>query len=198
MNVLCNPRFTICIDECTLVSEVVLDICLCLEIFANDGLFLNKQYDCLEHLYKLYQIIRSPRALCQTIKLQKLTVSILQNSAFILHDICTNTSEGNKQMYIVDKRSCYMLKLAAKFGSVDDLLYIAMIFYQTFRNREALSVIEMTKVKLAQPGLMHNGHVDPERYTEAVGGLSWSYKMRMRHNVADVIDQALQLCLSYQ
>ena len=27
-------------------------------------------------------------------------------------------------MYIADKRSCYMLKLAAKFGSVSDLLYI--------------------------------------------------------------------------
>ena len=27
-------------------------------------------------------------------------------------------------MYIADKRFCYMLKLAAKFGSVSDLLYI--------------------------------------------------------------------------
>ena len=81
-------------------------------------------------------------------------------------------------MYIADKRSCYMLKLAAKFGFVSDLLYIAMYFYKTFRHREALSVIEMTKVKLTQPGLMYNEHRDPERYTEAVGGRSWSYKMR--------------------
>ena len=36
----------------------------------------------------------------------------------------TYTSGGNKKMYIADKRSCYMLKLAAKFGSVSDLLYI--------------------------------------------------------------------------
>ena len=85
-------------------------------------------------------------------------------------------------MYIADKRSCYMLKLAAKFGFVSDLLYIAMYLYKTFRHREALSAIEMTKVKLAQPGLMYNDHVDPERYTEAVGGRSWSYKMR--HAVA--------------
>ena len=85
-------------------------------------------------------------------------------------------------MYIADKRSCYMLKLAAKFGCVSDLLYIAMYFYKTFRYRAALAVIEMSKVKLAQPGLIYIEHVDPERYTEAVGGRSWSYKMR--HAVA--------------
>ena len=81
-------------------------------------------------------------------------------------------------MCLTDKRCCYMLKLAAKFGFVSDLLYIAMYLYKTFRYRKALSVIEMTKVKLAQPGLMYTTQVDPERYTEAVGGRSWSYKMR--------------------
>ena len=43
----------------------------------------------------------------------------------------------------------------------------------------------MTKVKLAQPGLMYMKHVDPVRYIEAVGGRSWSYKMRhaVAHNI---------------
>ena len=41
----------------------------------------------------------------------------------------------------------------------------------------------MTKVKLAQPSLLYRNNVDPDRYTEAVGGRSWSYKM-MRHAVA--------------
>ena len=36
----------------------------------------------------------------------------------------------------------------------------------------------MTKVKLAQPGLMNGEQVDPERYTKAVRGRSWSYKMK--------------------
>ena len=71
-----------------------------------------------------------------------------------------------------------MLKLSAKFGFVSDLLYIALYYHKTLRYKEALSVIEMTKVKLAQPGLMYLKHVDPERYTEAVGGQSWSTKMR--------------------
>jgi hypothetical protein len=83
----------------------------------------------------------------------------------------------NKLMCIADRMSCHMLKLAAKFGCVSDRLYIAMFYYKTLRYTEALSVIEMTKVNLAQPYVMHDWTVDTERYTEAVGGQSWSSKL---------------------
>ncbi|XP_022340064.2 uncharacterized protein LOC111134870 [Crassostrea virginica] len=182
MDVLCNPRLSVCTDECTLISEAKLDRKLFDEIRENGVLALDNLQICMKHLHRVKQLIRSPLTQCQILTLQKLTAVILQTSAFMLHDMYTNASGGNKQMYIADKRSCYMLKLAAKFGFVSDLLCIAMYYYKTFRHREALSVIEMTKVKLAQPGLIYSGHVDPERYTEAVGGWSWSYKMR--HAVA--------------
>ncbi|XP_078337461.1 uncharacterized protein LOC111138503 isoform X2 [Crassostrea virginica] len=176
-DVLSNPRLSVCTDECTLISEAVLDTELFHEMLRKE-LHPNNLYKCMVHLHTLEQLIRSPLTQYQIPTLQKHTANILQRSAFILHDMYTDTSGGNKQMYIADKRSCYMLKLAAKFGCVSDLLYIAMYLYKTFRHREALSVIEMTMVKLAQPGLMYGRHVDPERYTEAVGGRSWSYKMR--------------------
>ncbi|XP_078337298.1 uncharacterized protein LOC144626653 [Crassostrea virginica] len=186
MDVLCNPRLSLCADECTLISEAKLDMELFREIHVNDVISRDNLQSCMKHLHMVEQLIRSSLTQCQIPTLQKLTAVILQTSAFILHDMYTDTSGGNKQMYIADKRSCYMLKLAAKFGCVSYLFYIAMYFYRTFRHREALSVMEMTKVKLAQPGLMYNRHVDPERYTEAVGGRSWSYKMR--HAVAyDII-----------
>nr|XP_022340879.1 uncharacterized protein LOC111135259 isoform X2 [Crassostrea virginica] len=188
MKVICNPRLSVCTDECTLISEAKLDRELFDEIYCKGTQSLNDLHvhSCMEHLHIVEQLIRSPLSQCQILTLQKHTATVLQTSAFMLHDMYTNTSGGNKQMYIADKRSCYMLKLAAKFGFVSDLLYIAMYFYKTFRHREALSVIEMTKEKLAQPGLLYIGHVDPERYTEAVGGRSWSYKMR--HAVArDII-----------
>uniref|UniRef100_K1RE49 Uncharacterized protein n=1 Tax=Magallana gigas TaxID=29159 RepID=K1RE49_MAGGI len=72
----------------------------------------------------------------------------------------------------------HMLKLAGKFGYVSDMLYIAMYYNKTLRYREALYVLEMTKVKLAQPYLMYRRHVDSERYTEFVEGQSWSSKIR--------------------
>ncbi|XP_022342099.2 uncharacterized protein LOC111135913 [Crassostrea virginica] len=192
MDVLCNPRLSVCTEEHTVISEAKLDRELFNEIFMIDTLTLNNLYSCTEYLHTVEQLIRSPLTQCQIISLQKLTSTILQTSAFMLCDMYTDASGGNKQMYIADKRSCYMLKLAAKFGFVSDLLYIAMYFYTTFRHREALSVIEMTKVKLAQPGLMYWTHVDPERYTEAVGGRSWSYKMR--HTVVCYIQLDTHIC----
>nr|XP_022298633.1 uncharacterized protein LOC111107641 [Crassostrea virginica] len=183
MDVLCNPRLSVCTDERTMISEAVLDSELFREIYLSDAVQQNINLPtCIKYLSMVEQLIRSPLRQCHVPMLQKLTATVLQKSAFVLHEMYTNTSGGNKQMYIADKRSCYMLKLAAKFGFVSDLLYIAMYFYKTSRHREALSVIDMTKVKLAQPGLMYEEHVDPERYTEAVGGRSWSYKMR--HAVA--------------
>ncbi|XP_078337021.1 uncharacterized protein LOC111137539 [Crassostrea virginica] len=182
MGVLCNPRLSVCTDESTLISEAVFDNKLILELFINDLVPWRNLNSCMERLHMVEQLIRSPLTKCQTCMLQKTTANNLQTSAFMLHDMFTNTAEGNKQLYISDKRSCYMLKLVAKFGIVSDLLYVAMYFYKTFRHREALSVIEMTKVKLAQPGLMYMTRVNPGRYTEAVGGRSWSYKLR--HAVA--------------
>ncbi|XP_078337374.1 uncharacterized protein LOC111135341 [Crassostrea virginica] len=182
MDVLCNPRLSVCTDEHTLIFEAFLDRELFKGIFMTGVLPVQNLHGCMKCLHMVEQLIRSPLTQCQILMLQKFTATTLQSTALKLHDMYTDTPGGNKQMYIADKRSCYMLKLAAKFGFVSDLLYIAMYFYRTFRHREALSVIEMTKVKLAQPGLMYNDIVDPERYTEAVGGRSWSYKMR--HNVA--------------
>ena len=178
MEVLCNPRLAVCTNECTLISEVVLDRELFNEITKNDSLDTSS---CMEQLHIVEQLIRLPLTQCQIPMLQKCTATILKTYALHATDIYTNTSAGNKQIYIAEKRSCYMLKLAAKFGSVPDLLYIAMYFYKTLRYREALSVIEVTKVKLARPGLMNLSNLlqgDPDWYTEAVGGRSWSYKMR--------------------
>nr|XP_022338953.1 uncharacterized protein LOC111134323 [Crassostrea virginica] len=177
-NVLYNPRRAINTDESGIKSQWEYDMELSAELlFTNSVTPLNLEH-CIKLLHTVRQMIGSPLTKYQVVTLQKITGTILQKSAFMLHDMYTNTSEGNKQMYIADKRSCYMLKLAAKFGFVSDLLYIAMYLYKTFRHRETLSVIEMTKVKLAQPGLMYNGVVCSEMYMEAVGGQSLSKKMR--------------------
>ena len=59
----------------------------------------------------------------------------------------------------------------------------------------------MTKVKLAHPGLIYMLHVNPARYTEAFGGLSWSNKMRqavachirLKSNACYIDELALEL-----
>ena len=180
MNILCNPRLSICTYELSLISEALLDNDFFNEIHLNNA--LSKTHNlprCVIHFQVIEQLIRSPLTNSQITMLQTLTTTILQSSAFILHKMCEHDlTLGNKLINIAYKMSSYMLKLAAKFGYVSDLLYIAMYYYKMFRYREAILVIEMTKVKLAEPGLMYNRNIDPDLYTEAVGGKSWSTKMR--------------------
>ncbi|XP_011448995.3 uncharacterized protein [Magallana gigas] len=177
IDVLCNPRLTVCTDEHTLISEAEFDVELFAEIFSTNSLHTSDLQHCMKSLHTVEQLIGSPLSQYQVVSLHKNTATILQCTAFILHNMYTNTGV-NKQVYIADKLSRHMLKLASKFGYVSDMLYIAMYYYKTLRYREALSVIEMTKVKLAQPYLMYEDHVDIVRYTEAVGGQSLSTKMR--------------------
>ncbi|XP_052699192.1 uncharacterized protein LOC128176718 [Crassostrea angulata] len=191
IDVLCNPRLTVCTDEHTLISEAEFDVELFLEISSHDAQYTSDLQRCMNILHTIEQLIGSPLTQYHVVSLQKYTATILQSTAFILHNMYTNTGV-NKQVYIAHKMSRHMLKLAAKFGYVSDMLYIAMYYYKTLRYREALSVIEMTKVKLAQPYLMYHRHVDRERYTEAVGGQSWSTKMRQA--VAGNINLVNKLC----
>nr|XP_011418273.2 uncharacterized protein LOC105321612 [Crassostrea gigas] len=175
-DILNNPRAFICTNEDYLKSEVDYDLELFQEIIGNDHTVSHNLESCSRHLVAVEHILNSPLTSYHVLMLKKLTATILQKTAFILH---MNTKSGiNKDNYRQDKMSCNMLKLAAKFGMISDMLYLAMYFYKTFRYREALSVIEVTKVKLAQPYLIYRGSVDRERYTEAVGGQSWSSKMR--------------------
>uniref|UniRef100_K1P1I3 Uncharacterized protein C3orf59-like protein n=1 Tax=Magallana gigas TaxID=29159 RepID=K1P1I3_MAGGI len=176
IDVLCNPRLSICTDESMIRSEVDYDV----ELFRESSVTCKLSTDLfglIKVIHTMEQLVDSPLTHYQVFTIQSITAFILQNTVFMLHNIYTNTGV-NKQMYIANKMSCHMLKLAAKFGCISNMLYIAMYYYKTFRYREALSVLEMTKVKLAHPYLMYRGHVDRERYTEAVGGQSWSTKIR--------------------
>eukprot|EP00105_Crassostrea_gigas_P035048 XP_019919196.1 PREDICTED: uncharacterized protein LOC105319340 isoform X2 [Crassostrea gigas] len=177
INVLCNPRLTICTDEHTLISEVEVDENIFGEVFENDSISTLDLHTCEKYLHTVEQLLGLPLTQYHIVMLQKLTATILQCTAFILHSMYTYTG-SHKQLYIVDKVACRLVKLSAKFGCVSDMLYNAMYYYRTLRYRDALSVIDITKVKLAQPYLMYWSHVDRERYTEAVGGQSLSTKMR--------------------
>ncbi|XP_078322105.1 uncharacterized protein LOC144621931 [Crassostrea virginica] len=176
-NVLYNPRLSICTIEDRMISECDHDKELFDEIDCNTSYFPKNLDHCIKFLHTIELMIGEPLTQYQVLMLQRSTANILQSTAFTLHNTYTNTGR-NKQMYIADRMSCHMLKLAAKFGFISDMMYIAMFYCKTFRFREAMYITEMIKVKLAQPGRMYRTHVDPERYTEAVGGQSWSTKMR--------------------
>ena len=177
-DVLHNPRLSICTNEDRMKSECEYDVELFNEINCNATQITTGSLDhCIKYLQTLELMIGEPLTQYQVLMLQRITAKILQITAFTLHNMYTNTGL-NKQMYIADRISRHMLKLAAKFGCISDMMFIAMYYYKALRYRDALSITEIIKVKLAQPGPMYKRHVDSERYTEAVGGQSWSSKMR--------------------
>ncbi|XP_061179560.1 uncharacterized protein LOC133188196 [Saccostrea echinata] len=167
----------ICTNDRKLISEIRFDAEVSEEIQISSLTPTKDLYHCLKALHTVEQI----RGLClteyQAGLLQALTVHILQGTAFVLADMYPNRGT-NKVKFITDKISRNMLKLTSKFGFISDILYFAIFYYKTFRWIEALSVLEITKGRLAKPYLMYDHNVNIERYIEAVGGLSWSTKIR--------------------
>uniref|UniRef100_K1PE84 Uncharacterized protein n=1 Tax=Magallana gigas TaxID=29159 RepID=K1PE84_MAGGI len=172
IDILYNPTLSICM----MMSEVDYDVEVADE---STQCFYNFAQPChiTKYIHMIEQFVESPMTQYQVVVLQKFTSYVLHLTSFLLQNMYTFAGV-NKQLYIAVKISCHMLKLAAKVGCISDMLYIAMYYYKTLRYSEALSVIEMTKAKLAQPYLMYRGGVDRERYNESVGGQSWSTKMR--------------------
>ncbi|XP_052687364.1 uncharacterized protein LOC128166285 [Crassostrea angulata] len=192
IDVLYHPRLFICVDEKLIAPEIITDVELFLAILESmRNQHLADLYHCMKCLITVQHLIASPLTECQIIKLQTHTADNFKNIAFILKNMQINSSD-NKHTYIADQMSLHMLKLAATFGFLSDMLYIAMYYYKTLRYREAISVIEMSKVKLAQPYVMSMSHEDIERYTEAVGGQSWSTKLRLA--VAFDIELSTAIC----
>nr|XP_011428134.2 uncharacterized protein LOC105328813 [Crassostrea gigas] len=177
IDVLCNPRLCITTDEHSLMSEAEVDDDFFSEMFKNDTLYMSNLQDCIKFLVMVEKLVESPLTDCQVVMLQKHTASVLQKTASILPTY-SDSILSNKEMYVAEKLSGRLLKLAAQFGFVSDILYIALFYYKSRRYRNASHVLELAKVKLVQPYLMYNEQVDGEMYTEAVGGQPWSIKMR--------------------
>ncbi|XP_062576806.1 uncharacterized protein LOC134238704 [Saccostrea cucullata] len=174
-----DPSFSRFAYENVEFSKADFDVKLFIEIERTDCLPVLNEERCIRYLQCniIEQTITNPLTQYQIIVLQTLTHSVLQNLAFMLHRN-THTQE-NKLMYRADKITCHILKFAAKFGCISDMLYVVLYYYKTLRYMEALSIIDVIKVKLAQPYVMHNSmNGDEEMYMKAVGGQSLSTKMK--------------------
>nr|XP_034309236.1 uncharacterized protein LOC117683657 [Crassostrea gigas] len=177
--------------EYTMGCELFFDFTFWKEIDDCDSVITNNLQDCAKVLLKIEQLICSPLTSYTTILLQKLTATVLQSTAFVLHDKYIDKND-NKNTYIKDRNALNLLGLSMKFGYVSDMLYIAMFYYKTFRYKEALSIIDISKVKMSQPYVLFRGHRQRRAYIEAVGGQPWSTKMRQA--IANVLRLDNQIC----
>lgn len=89
--------------------------------------------------------------------IQQSTVSIFQQIAFHLKALqyCKESRSlrlsNNKYFYANDKLSRCLLKLSIKFGSISDMLFIAMYYYREQNYVKATSVVQQVKIMLTQP-----------------------------------------------
>lgn len=136
-DVLCNPKDFI--QENCPITKDKLDASLFGEIKGLlVSLFLN-QRNLQKCLHLIEQMICEPLTRCKVAYLQKTTSSIFHCIAFTIPNKCTDST---KREYVVDKMIHHMLRLAAKFTHITELLFISMYYYKTCRYRKALSVIE--------------------------------------------------------
>lgn len=192
LGALCNPKLHIYTHQDFIIPEIHNDVKLFNEM--NTFLSIRMGFSAIQNSIVLMKtaeyLINSPLTPCQKVMLQKITAANLQKIAFILQNNCV---KANKQLHIADKISCSMLKLTGRIGCISDTLFIAMYHYKTLRYMEALSAVEMAKIKLAQPHLLYRNIVRVRRYTDALGGQSWSTKMKR----AVAFDISLDNFISY-
>lgn len=78
----------------------------------------------------------------------------------------------NVVFHLLSRRDDYDPKLSrftmqsAEFGGVSDLIFSAMYYYRVKKYREGLFVLEMAKVWLKKPYMMHFGYLDTENRSE--------------------------------
>ncbi|XP_052683465.1 uncharacterized protein LOC128163836 [Crassostrea angulata] len=183
------PGRLIVSGDCNLGSEYVFDFKLSEEIKNCDRLSVNNLQDCAKALLVIEQLIYLPLNSYTVIMLQQITATILQRTAFVLHNKYIDKND-NKNIYIRDKKACHLLRLSMKFGYLSDMLYIAMFYYKTFRYKEALSIIDISKVKMSQPYVMLD-EAQRWAYTEAVGGRPWFIKMRQAMTKNLILDNKI-------
>ncbi|XP_062571100.1 uncharacterized protein LOC134233126 [Saccostrea cucullata] len=193
-SVLQNPRQSVDTDENALLSKVLFEFSLLGELYNHD-LPAAYLHGCMAFLLSTVEkLIILPLTRYQVLVLRRFTACALQSTAFRLYQFLTyfqpfkvyTSSVVNKQVYMVNKTSTYMLKLASKFGCISDMLFIAMFYYKTLRYKDAISILEMTKVKLAQSNVMYLNNLTRDAMTHRVLEMleSHSWFPDMRHAVS--------------
>lgn len=124
--------------------------------------YLNFQ-TCVRTLKSIVKLAHSNLAGFSALVAQMTNVSMLQHVAFHLLSL---KIEDYNPAYNFDELSFLAIKQTTKLGSVSDLIFCAMYYYRVKKYREALFILEIAKVWLKQPYMMHLGYLDTENSFE--------------------------------
>ena len=191
IKVLCQPWLSVGTNEQILVSEEELQVFeeVRKENWLYDVIFdhrLRHMHDCMKCFQVIQQLIYLPVKQCQIIQLKKLTARVFQTSAFMLHNRFHGTLNCNRHVYSADRISCYMLKQAVNIGFTSSILYLVMYYYKTLRCSEALSIIDLSRVKFRQIFYPCSCVFHQKMYEENVRGRSLNFKTKQLSDISDI------------
>ncbi|XP_048751605.2 uncharacterized protein LOC125663360 [Ostrea edulis] len=168
-----NKTLVIRTDEDSMISPVKLDIHIFSEINEINFSVLDiKEFP--DYMIEIEKFIRERQGPYQIVNIQKITSSVLINTAWY---ITQYAGPCNKGVTFISDKVCHMLKIASQIGYVSDILYLAMYYYRTFRYEQSLRCLQRTQERMSVPYVMYN-NVNVEMYRRAMTGVSLSDKMR--------------------
>ncbi|XP_061179641.1 uncharacterized protein LOC133188284 [Saccostrea echinata] len=171
---LCNLSFAVSF------TENITDINLCgMQEILGLSFRIEELCHCYLYLTSIDKLSRLSILPYQLLTLQYCTAETLVKLAFIM----ANSTSGytHKNIYILDRMICNMLKLVAKLGPASYSLYLALYYYRTGRYDKTLLITFLTKRRLSQDFVIYYSKpaVDWHSYNEALGNLSLSRRMTM-------------------
>ncbi|XP_062591068.1 uncharacterized protein LOC134252582 [Saccostrea cucullata] len=131
--------------------------------------------DCYHYLIQIDKLSQLSITPYQFLTLQHCTSQNLVDLAFRMAN--STLCSTHKNVYILDRMICNMLKFAAKLGPVSHLLYLALYYHKTGRYDKTLHITYLARQRMSHDFIMYATFVK-QRYNEAVGNLSLSRRMR--------------------
>ncbi|XP_078319750.1 uncharacterized protein LOC144621065 [Crassostrea virginica] len=170
-----NRMLTFRTDESSLISDVMLDVCLYEEIIILDSLFVKNSEEAVRAVIAFEQLQNSALSLFQTVTMQYFLSALLKNFSCLLSSQAIAT---NKKWKYSDNKSLYMMKLAVKIGWVSQIIYLAIHYYRNCQYEESLRCLHRAQDKMSKPYAIYQGNVNVEMYRRAMAGVSLSDRVR--------------------
>ncbi|XP_062604120.1 uncharacterized protein LOC134265925 [Saccostrea cucullata] len=161
--------------ENSILSTTQLDISLFRELYA-----LNQEVKSTEdfavYMRQIESLIRKRLTSYETVSLQCITSNVLRNIAMYLERLMYQNETRNKVFYKVKVYT--LLKQSCKFGSLSDILYLAMYVYRKRSYDDSLSCLHKAHDRMSLPYIVYDVHVNVEMYRHYMERNTPGTKMR--------------------
>nr|XP_022288208.1 uncharacterized protein LOC111100529 [Crassostrea virginica]XP_022288209.1 uncharacterized protein LOC111100529 [Crassostrea virginica]XP_022288210.1 uncharacterized protein LOC111100529 [Crassostrea virginica]XP_022288211.1 uncharacterized protein LOC111100529 [Crassostrea virginica] len=171
-----NRMLTFRIVESSIISDVMLDVCLYKEIDNLAGtLFVNNSEEAVRFIIAFEQLQNSALSLFQTVTTQYFLSELLKNFSFLLSSQAIVT---NKKWKNSDNKALNMMKIAVKIGCVTQMLYLAIHYYRNCLYEESLRCLLRAQDKMSKPYVKYKDSVNEEVYRRDMAEVSLIDRMR--------------------